>query len=404
MKNLKDMFRKNRRAITWKPDGQYESILLEPSNKTEQTILVIPRSEVIQKEMVLTQMDGVRENLEAKIAQLLPYSPKEMAYSLAVDSSRGLLYAIPDQKIKEMLAFLAKSGLTIDEVVSEDQTLFWFFQDKAASGPVIVFDRTSERTLFLAFKENAILLSRAYSPEEEFKNILSEISFSLLESGIKPVKAFVSGSVDQQEIAKALEIPVEMFETEKLGGTSVSSVLLGAKKWGAYPVISLLPSDEKIQKRMRNKDRLLKESIIALGLMLLCFSFFAVSHLIFSQHKKILLTQEVAKLAPAASEIHHITDSLAKIHAAKYSKEKILLLLQELSGRLPSSVRLKELQVEGGNIVFQGESPSHALLTETVQVLEKIEGVKEAKLEHARLRKRLNQDFFDFEVTAQWQS
>ncbi len=78
--------------------------------------------------------------------------------------------------------------------------------------------------------------------------------------------------------------------------------------------------------------------------------------------------------------------------------------MQELAERLPGSVRLKELQAEGKSIVFQGESPSHALLTEAMQVLDKMDGVKEAKLEHARLRKRLNQDFFEFEVTAQWQS
>ena len=37
------------------------------------------------------------------------------------------------------------------------------------------------------------------------------------------------------------------------------------------------------------------------------------------------------------------------------------------------------------------------------QVFEKIEGIKESKLGHAKLRKRMNQDFFDFEISARWQ-
>ncbi len=398
------MFQKKRLAIAWKEGGPYESISLEPSHLTGQTILVIPRSQVIQKEMVLTHADGLREDLETKIAQLLPYSPKEMAYSLAVDSTRGLLYAIPEQKIKEILESLLKSGIVVDEVVSEDQALFWLFQEKTASGPALVFDQNAERTLILALKENAIILSRVYPPEEEFKNVFSEISFALLESGVKPAKIFVSASIEKEEIAKIFEIPVEIFEMEKMGGISITPVLSGAKRWGSHPVISLLPNGDKIRKRAQNKNRLLKEILAAFGVLCVCFFLLAASHLLFLKHKKMLLVHEEKKLAPAVLELRQMTGSLAAIHEAHSSKERLLLLLGELAARLPGSVRLKELQVEGKSIVFQGESPSHALLTEAVQVLEKIEGVKEAKLEHARLRKRLNQDFFDFEVTAQWQS
>jgi len=440
--------RKPKLAIAWKPNGvslflfnkaenlKYESIPLDKfladalvskvksflgNIKPSETILILPRSEVLQKELAITPAESLRENLEIKITQLLPYSPKEMAYSLAVHSNRGLLYAIPEQKIKEILDFLAKAGITTDEVVSEDQTLFWLFQNKTTNSVTLVLNPTSERTLFLAFKENTILLSRVYPPEEEFKNILSEISFSLLDAGVKPAKAIIafektvpgspqslSGDLSAhrllKEITTTLEIPAEIYQRETLEGSMLPPALLGAKHWGKSPVISLLPSHEKLKKREQKKNRLLKEIFAAFGVMIFCFSFLAVSHLFFLKHKKMQLEKEILKQAAAVTEIRQITDSLDAIHEAENSKDRFLLLLQELAARLPGSVRLKELEVEGQSIVFQGESPSHALLAEAVQVLEKIEGIQEAKLEHARLRKRLNQDFFDFEVTAQWQS
>ena len=418
---------KPRLAVAWRPDGLFLFLYEGARNikcgrvtgeKTQeflgrsapsQTILVLPRSEVLQKEVAFAGPGGQGEDLEAKLSQLLPYSPKEMAYSLAVDPSesgvpsKGLLYAIPEEKINRILGSLERSGIAVAEVVSEDQTLFWLFQDKAQGGPILVFDQTDDRTLFLALKENAILLSRTYPREEMFKNVLSEASFALLEAGIKPLRAFVSGSI-REEDAGALGIPIERFKPEEAGGVLIPAALSGAKKWGDSQAISLLPSERKLRDRAKMRNRFLKESLATFGLFIVCFTVLVASHLLFLKSKKSLLEKGSRKLASTVLEVRRMTASLAASHEAQRSKERLLSLLRELSDRAPSSIRLKELQVEDKSIVFQGESPSHTLLTETVQAFEKVQGVQEVKLEHARLRKRLNQDFFDFEVSARWQS
>ncbi len=374
------------------------------------SILVIPRSEVLQKEMTLRR-EGGRDDLESQLAELLPYSVKEMAYSLAVssaegaESSRGLLYAIPEEKIKKILDRLEGFGIFVEEAVSEDQALFWLFQDKAIAGPILVFDQDPDRLLVLALKESAILLSRTYPPDEPLKNVLSEISFSLLEAEVKPSKAFIlEGMSEADEVSKVLEIPAEIFSVEILEKKPILPALSGVKKRGGRPAISLLPNGRKLQKKTQQQNKLLKESLAAFGSFLVCFSLLAASHLFILKTKKSVLENESKRIALAVAEVRQMSGSLEAVHEAERSKQRLLSFLGELARRVPSSIRLKELQVEGKSIVFQGESPSHSLLTETVQALEKIEGLKEAKLEHARLRKRLNQDFFDFEVTAQWQN
>ncbi len=377
---------KNRRAIIWRGEGQYQSVPLEPSNKTEQTLLVIPRSEVLQKEMALSAVDN--------LAQLLPYSPKDMAYSLAASDSRALLYAIPEEKIKRILEHLERNGVSVDEVVSEDQALFWFFRDRAAGGTMLVIDANMDRTLFLAMTQDAIILSRTYAPEEAIKNVLSEVSFWLLESGTRPARLFVS-SPSMQEAAAGLDIPIDVCPMDMPSA---------AKCWGSHACISLLPSQRKIQKWRHAQNKRVKQALFFLGLFTVCFSLLLSAHLFLLKAKKTSLEKESAGMATAISEVRRISASLEAVNEAECSKARLLLLLKELAERSPSIIRLKELQMQDKNIVFQGESPSHALLTEMVQVFEKIDGVKDSKLEHARLRKRINQDFFDFEVSARWQN
>ena len=370
-------------------------------------ILVIPRSEVLQKEMALTKADR-KSDLEAKLAQLLPYSPKDMAYSLAFDSpdgempAKGLLYAIPDEKIKRVLADLERSGVVIDEVVSEDQTLYWFFKDKATHGPILIFDQSPHRTLFLALKNSAILLSRVYPSGEILSNVLSEISFCLLESGIKPTKAYILGSIEAEEISKVLEIPAESFKGEEYEGLGIPPSLLGAKNWSVNVPISLLPSERKYQKKVSQQNLQLKQVLAAFGLFIFCLLLMAAAHIFFLKMKKSMIQKESSRIEAEVFEVRRMKSSLSIVHEAERSKERLLLLMKELAVAAPTSVRLKELQIEDKGIIFQGESPSHSLLAETVQVFEKTNGVSEVKLEHARLRKRLNKEFVDFEVTARW--
>jgi Tfp pilus assembly protein PilN len=372
--------------------------------KASQVILLIPRSEVIQKEMILS--GKTKESLESTLVQLLPYAPREMAYSIALnpsdESTRGLLYAIPEQKIKEILTFLEKIGLSVDEIVSEDQAIFWLFKHKASAGPIVILDQTPQRLLFLSIKENALLLSKVFPPEEDLKNVLQEISYSLLEAGIKPTKVISSNLSKDNELSKLLEIPSEQFEPESLRETIIPTVFSGAKLWGTDKTISLLTNEQKIEKRNQKQRKLLNEILMAFGAFLVSFSLLIGSHLFLLDQKRILLEKKNQKILSDVMQVRRMTEFLALLHRAQASKQRLLGLLKNMAERVPGSIRLRELQLGSNSITFRGESQSHAFLTETVQVFEKMEGVKDVKLEYARLRKRLNEDFFDFEVTARW--
>ena len=181
---------------------------------------------------------------------------------------------------------LGRSGLVVDDVVSEDQPLYWTFKNRVAMGPVLVFDRTSERTLILALKENAILLSKTYPAEESVKNILSEVSFLLLESGLKPARAIVTGTITEEDIAGILEIPVETYQTENLGGAPLPAALVGAKRWGTCAPISLLPNAQKIRTRILKRRQMLKETAAVFVLFLVCVSLALFSHLFFFEDQE----------------------------------------------------------------------------------------------------------------------
>ena len=104
-------------------------------------------------------------------------------------------------------------------------------------------------------------------------------------------------------------------------------------------------------------------------------------------------------------EVKKTARSLNLIFEAGSSKEKSLELLKSLAQKLPSSVRLRELRVEGKDFLFKGESPSHGLLSETVEAFSGMKDfLEESKLGETRARKRLNEDYFEFEVVGKWKS
>ncbi len=380
-----------------------------------ETLLIIPRSEVLQKE--ITFSGTLSETLENKLSQqLAPHSPKEMAYGMALEesfgSSKGLLYAIPEKRLNEILDFLARVGITVDDVVSEDQCLSWQISTKSVQCiqstevPLLMIHETGERTLFVAIQKKRIIFSRAYASENEnIESILSDMSFRLLEAGFKPEKLFFSqvSHEQAQQIAGSFKVLAEHIEPIYFANKPISPTLSGARYWGTAPLISLLPSEKKIQKWAREQKKMFREWLLSLMLLLFTFSFMGVCHITLLKQKTASLEKEISDLGPKTVKIKQIQDSLETLSQAEDSKERVLDFVKELSEGLSTDIRLKELQMDH-DIVFRGDSPTYNQITETIKTFEESPLLKEVKLEHTRSRKRLTQDFFEFEISAKWES
>ncbi len=369
-----------------------------------EALVVLGRQQVILKELAFSSHGNAKENLENSLAVILP-AYKEMAYGrLAAPGAgakeRGLLYAIPEKKVKEITVFLERLGLMADEVVSEDQCLLWLFQESANSGPLLVIDKCQDRQLFIVVHEKEMLFSGAYAPEyDDFQSIFEDISLSLLPRNIKPVKTILCGVNDIQgrEIGGYFQAPTENF----LPGT-FSPVLLGAARHGQGPLASLLPAAQKVSKWVKKQKTLLRNSSAAFLLFTASFGLVLTAHLAFLNAKESKLARQNHKLAPEALKIKEMARTLQKIEEARSSKQRPLDLLKELAQNSSPSISFREFQSDEGTVVIRGESSSNLVLNQTVEMIERTPFLKDARLEHTRSRKRLNQDFFEFEITAGW--
>ena len=371
-----------------------------------ETLLVMDRSGVIQKEMSLSGAGNIKENFESALSELLP-AHKEMAYGrLPWDSAlngKGLLYAIPEKKIKEMLDSLVHLGVCPDEVVTEDQCLSWLFQDHNISpSPFLVVDKTKDRVLFTAIQNKNVVFSGAYpNAHESYENIFSEMSFSLLQINFKPEKIILSGMDEEEKIKAAgfFEAPIAFLGN---GAGEWPASVSGLKFWGKFPCASLLPKELKIIKWRKNQKERFRGFVLGLLFLVAALVLFGTSHLMVVEHRAATIDRETQKILPEVNHLRRVSASLNKIKRGDDSKVRVLRLFAELAQRISPSIRLKELQADEKDIIFQGESPSHTFVSDTAQEIEKMEGVREVKIEHTRMRKRLNQDYLEFEITAKW--
>jgi Tfp pilus assembly protein PilN len=432
--------RRKKLVVSWTPanlslllfdrsgEQKYESIFLQEASldgvaarvseflggtNPSETLLILPRSEVLQKEITIAKAGSqaqIKEALELKLSQILPYSPREMAYGLMLEDeasdARGLLFAITEKKLQEILGFMKSLGLKISEIVSEDQTFCWEPSNGASSMPILRVDQSPERILFAVVRDRQVVVSRSMiKGREDLENVASEASLSFLELGQKPGKVLLSGNWEEREVEefrRQFSMPVERPDPYFLNGREIPSVLWGGRFWGALPYTSLLPSDQKIQKRKLQQIQLLREVVVAAGVLAAACILLGICHLQFLKWQKARLEREAHKLSSEVKGIREIASSLDKIRDAEFSKRRVLDLMKDLAERMPGSIKPTELQTDEAGIVFKGESSSHILLSQAVEVLEKMESLRETKLEHTKLRKRLNQDYFEFEVSSKW--
>lgn len=381
--------------------------------KFRDSLLLLPRSEVISKELVLTQDNGssLKDLLEKKLESLLPYSPKEMAFGFSFEREgeelKGEVLAIPEKNLKETLSFLERLGLHPDEIVTEDEPLLWLLLERKEKGPLLLLDRNEGRLLTLFLKGEKFSFVRTFSHKDHphLQDLLPELSLALLERGARPEKILLSGEWEkdsEEEISKHFRSPFERLKPEGVGEDGIALSFYGSVHLGKYPLVSLLTREEKIKKWTKERKRLIRDTLASFLLFLSSLFLLSYLHLQGLEREASALDQKLQSLMPQVRETKSILASLEILSHSHASKEKLLLLLKELSQKIPSSVRLKELRIEAKDFLFKGESPSHAYLSETVQVLEKLPMLEGVRLEETRLRKRLNEDYFEFEIKGKW--
>ncbi|MCM8774971.1 MAG: hypothetical protein NC930_01245, partial [Candidatus Omnitrophica bacterium] len=357
------------------------------------TILILSRTSVLQKQIVLESIpsESLQRVLDEKLEEVLPYPPDEMAYGFLIKGESkgvsGILLAIPEKHVRGMLNFLSRVGLDPDEIVTEDQALFWLSAKCAGTEDVLIIDQIEERFLAVFTRAGEMTLSRIFLKTGLDDGCmgadrLGEISLIFLEAGWKPVKIILTGLWNAEavsEISRHFRQTVEILEVPgKI--RNFPSLMTGASLIDRYPAISLLPMREKLKKRHQNFfddiGRLVVSVAIFLCVLVLVFSF----HLFVQKKALDRLGKERARLCPEAEKFKRIMELLASAETARLSKEKVLVLLKQLNSSIPGVIRFKELAIDGKDFIFQGESPSHSLLVDTVQKLDRMGSIKRGRL------------------------
>jgi hypothetical protein len=274
----------------------------------------------------------------------------------------------------------------------------------------LLLDWDGERVLALSLSKGKISFSRAFRAEESGAqpDYLEEISLALLERGEKPEKVVFSGAWEDELVSLASRYfnpPLERLETSSYNGARLPSALYAARLFEKYPSTSLLPREEKRARRLRQKNKLYREAALSFLIFAGVLSLGVLSHLNLQERQIQKTGKKISQIAPRVEDVKKMSRSLAVIAEARASKENTLELLALLAQKLPASIRLRELRREGADFLFKGESPSHALLSETMEVFSGMtQFFEETKLSETRARKRLNEDYFEFEVTGKWKT
>ncbi|MBI3317260.1 MAG: hypothetical protein HYZ85_04580 [Candidatus Omnitrophica bacterium] len=376
------------------------------SSKLEETILALSRSEVLQKELVLTgPSENLRGRLQEKISELLPYSAKQMAFGISLeeekDAANGILMGLPERNLREILDQLAEFSILPTEIITEDQSLYWHFLEKGENGPTLLLYGEEGKVVAIFISKRRLYFSRVFAGPTE--DMAEEISLLLLERAAKPQKIFVLGQWDKaslEGVTRHFSIPIEKLP---VSDESIPAVLYGAKFMDRHAPLSLLPHAEKLLKKQRTVKRTFRELILT-GLAVFFAFILAFSLKAYSENVRLSqMESEILRLKPEIEKLKEIRSRVQLIETSQNSKANVLEFLKSMAEKISPKVVLRKLEIKGADFLFKGECPSHQILSETVKTMEEIEGLHEIKLERTGLRKRLNEDYFDFEITGKWQ-
>lgn len=384
-------------------------------DKSYQEILfILGRSEVLQKELALERSASIsiKESLEFKIREVLPFQPDEMAYGISLTPERsryqGLLYAIPERHLHQNLFFLQGLGIRPTEIITEDQPLCWLLQRAEKKGPLLLLYQDEESFIFLLSENERLQLSRVYPRKSQdvqgLDEMLKEISLTLLQANVSPGKVFLAGvwsANHSEEVLDHFHLPLEKIQIPQVFRPP-GPVFYGATFFCEHAVISLLPKEEKIQRWWKGRYKKIRHVFVLWGFFFSAVTLAFCFQLLHRDASLQKITGELRQKETEAQKIQAIKDSLEKAREAQSSKDRVLRFLKAMATRMPVGIRFKNLEIERQGFRFEGEAATHASISETVQVLNDLAEIKDAKLERTNLRKRLNEDYFEFEVSGLW--
>lgn len=377
-----------------------------PKPEKIKPLLILSRSKVLQKEILLAPnaSRSLKDKIEERLRELLPLPSHQMAYAISLPEvpmkTPGLLFAIPEKRINEILEFLSRVGLFPDDIVTEDQTLAWFQSEEE---PCLILDWDGARLLCVFAQDGQLRFSRSYAQisTEDFQDKWDEISFLLLETGLKPQKVALSGDWEtawQNAIRRHFLLPVTQWETKG----DLPAVIAGANRCAQFKVASLLPSSKKIEKvygqRKRDLSRLFLAGAIFIFAIVFSFGIFALKQVWDSKREE----GRLKALRLETVSVRKIETSLQQWSEAQASKVRWLDFLKSLNAKMPAGIKVQELEIENQGFLFRAESSTHAQIGDCLQSLSGLPEVARVQMTHTRLRRRLNQDFFEFEVTGNW--
>lgn len=380
-------------------------------------LAIVPRSYILQKDFVLAgaSTSAIKEELDLKLHAMLPFSVKDMAWGLWLgpknDTSEGVLIAAPEQKIRKTLSFLNDLGFQNQniEIISEDQTLLWILAVQKNKDMVLFLQRNETRLLAVFVHGDRLIFSQTLDLSDTAipaHDLYTELSLKLVEIGTQPQKIILDGQWSPEQrltLNEHFKIPLENFsESTDASISGMSSIFFGASFYSRYPMISLLPKEEKMAKRVAVRKGLIRDiSFIAVFLVIL-FSMIQWGQLANLNRQKKVLESKIELIQPDAAEAKKALKAMALVEDARRSQNNLAGLLKDIAVTVPATVRVNEIRIEGDKVLFSGQSPSYNAVSETVAALEQNPFIKDVQLQGTRLKRQGADKTLEFEVRGLW--
>lgn len=358
--------------------------------RVNQKILVLPRSAIIQKQMQLDENKPLSDSFQSELEKLFPYSRNEIAFGCSTPyTGRVLVSAIPLKRLNQLIDVLERNGIKPDEIISED----YAYAASLLLDDMIALDQDTNRVLAVVSRQGHQLYSRS-GGVGALGEICSEIS-DLMNDYPLERKVILTGNWSKEGVAwieARLSCSVQIRALPNLND---------AASFDTAKTVSLLPHTEKVLKWQKNLKRQIRKTGISAVVFTASIIFFLNMHLGFLSRNQKAVEHKVFLIQEEVKDLKKMTRALNEIYRAEGSKKIKMNLLKDLARSIPKEIQLNELQLDH-EIVFRGQSPSHAQVSMVVEEMQKMKMLTGVKLEHSRFRKKIGQEYVEFELSAKW--
>ncbi|MFH0984314.1 MAG: PilN domain-containing protein [Candidatus Omnitrophota bacterium] len=382
------------------------------SSPSRKSFLVLPRTNIIQKHLRLELATGgiAKAEFKNRIQSLLPLPFEQMAHGAEFETSskdvNGVIEALPEEGVEKRLKSLDSLGIMTEDVFCEDQSLFWYCRDRSGRMPTLAIEADSVRFLFVVFNKDRLLWSRAFSVEESdlgTGHILKDVWLDLLSQNIQVQEVLVCGPTGDSlltDVKTQTDVSCRVLPPCEGG---VPHSLMGCFYREGKKGISLLPEARKQLKRKRETGVDLKRAMFSALLLMVVLLGGFLGHFLYLQKQVHTLDAGIERIHSDVKRVQQYKHLLGRLNNQQLRKQKLIECLSDLHTQISGEIEFNSFEV-GPQFRFSGESPSHAALSKTIQILEERGYFKNVTLKQTRLRKKLGKDYFEFEVEASWSS